>query len=208
MSSRPVTISSSAFAMTLDLGAGIRVGEQIDEFVGVVVADGAIKAGGGGQSMQAGVLVVEFVAVAGNRSQRSTQACGPVTRQANQACFLVERTADRLTDPEGGVSRELEAFAPVELVDRVLKTEVAFLDQVEQFHAGRQWIASSDAHDEAKVRSDEAIFRSRCFANGSVEIYAGFAVVFAGLGFGAFFDDLGELTLFLRVQQTYCADFV
>src|SRR4051794_15352422 len=44
---------------------------------------------------------------------------------------------DRLADPPGGVGGELEALAPVELLDRVHQAEVALLDEVEQRQAGR-----------------------------------------------------------------------
>jgi hypothetical protein len=85
--------------------------------------------------VQAGVLVVELVAVAGGLAQRGAEAGRTVAGEADEAGLLVERPADGLADPEGGVGRELEALAPVELVDGVLEAEVALLDEVEQLHA-------------------------------------------------------------------------
>ena len=74
----------------LDLGAGVGVGEEIDEFVGVVVADGAVEAGRGGQPMQACVLVVEFVAVTRHGAQCGTEAGGTVAGEADKRGLLIE----------------------------------------------------------------------------------------------------------------------
>ena len=111
----------------LNLGARVGVGEKINQFVGIVIADGAVEAGGGGQPVQTGVLVVEFVAVAGHGAQCGPEAGGTVAGKANKRGLLIKGTTDGLADPERGVGRELEALAPVELVDSVLKAEVAFL---------------------------------------------------------------------------------
>ena len=103
------------------------------------------------------MLVVELVAVARHLSKRGAEAGRPVTGQADEARLLVERPADRLADPERGVRGELEALAPVELVDCVLEAEVALLDEVEEIHAGGKGVAAGDAHDEAEVRPDEPV---------------------------------------------------
>jgi hypothetical protein len=68
--------------------------------------------------------------------QRGAQAGRTVARQTHEAGLLIERPADGLADPEGGVGGELEALAPVELVDGVLEAQVALLDEVEELHAG------------------------------------------------------------------------
>ena len=81
------------------------------------------------------LLGVERLAVAGRLAQRGAQAGRAVARDADEAGLLVEGPADGLADPEGGVGGELEAPAPVELVDGVLEAEVALLDEVEQVHA-------------------------------------------------------------------------
>ena len=103
------------------------------------------------------MLVVELVAVAGHLAQRGAQAGRAVAGQADEAGLLVERPADGLADPERGVGGELEALAPVELVDGVLEAEVALLDEVEQLHARGQGVAAGDADDEAEVGPDEAV---------------------------------------------------
>ncbi len=52
--------------------------------------------------------------------------------QPDRATRVGDAARDRLADPPRGVRRELEALAPVELLDRVHEAEVAFLDQVQQ----------------------------------------------------------------------------
>ncbi len=90
-------------------------------------------------------------------AQGGPEAGRAVAGEADQAGLLVEGPADGLADPEGGVGGELEALAPVELVDGVLEAEVALLDEVEQLHARGQGVAAGDAHDEAQVGPDEAV---------------------------------------------------
>jgi hypothetical protein len=60
--------------MTSSSGPGSHVGEQVDQLVGVVVADRAVERRGRGEAVQAGVLVVELVAVARHLAQRGAQA--------------------------------------------------------------------------------------------------------------------------------------
>ncbi len=107
--------------------------------------------------MQFGVVLVERLAVARGLTQGRTEAGRAVTRDADEAGLLVECPADGLADPEGGVGRELEATAPVELVDGVLEAEVALLDEVEQVHALGEGVAASDADHESEVGADEPI---------------------------------------------------
>ena len=103
------------------------------------------------------MLVVELVAVAGHLAQGGPEAGRAVAGEADEAGLLVEGPADGLADPERGVGGELEALAPVELVDGVLEAEVALLDEVEELHAGGQGVAAGDAHDEAEVGPDEPV---------------------------------------------------
>jgi len=72
----------------------------------------------------------------------------------------------------------------------VLEPEVPFLDEVEKFHAGRQWITACHADDEAEVRSDEAVLRCRGCADGTIEIASGFAFFFLGASRRSVLDDL------------------
>ena len=107
--------------------------------------------------MEASVLVVELVAVARDLTKGGAEARGPVTGQTDEARLLVEGSADRLADPERRVGGELEAPAPVELVDRVLEAEVALLHEIEEIHAGGKGVAAGNADDEAEVRPDEPV---------------------------------------------------
>ena len=103
------------------------------------------------------MLGVERLAVAGGLAQRGAEAGRAVAGDADEAGLLVERPADGLADPERGVGGELEAPAPVELVDGVLEAEVALLDEVEQVHALGQGVAAGDADHEAEVGADEPV---------------------------------------------------
>src|SRR5829696_2216185 len=139
------------------LGTGHGVGEQVDELLLAVVADGAVEAGGGGQAVQVGQLGVEVVALARDVPQGGSELGRALARQADQVRLLVEGPADGLADPEGGVGGELEALAPVELLHRVLEAEVALLDEVEELHARGQGVPAGDADHEPQVGPDEVV---------------------------------------------------
>src|SRR4029450_11166641 len=110
------------------------------------------------------------------------QRGGPVAGQAHEAGLLVEGPADGLADPEGGVGGELEALAPVELVDGVLEAQVAFLDQVEQLHGGGEGVAACDAHHQAEIRPDETVLGGGSGGYGLAQLAAPLARVEAGGG--------------------------
>ena len=59
----------------------------------------------------------------------------------------------RLADPPGRVGRELEAAAPVELLDGAVEAERALLDQVEERDAEAA-VALGDRDDQPQVRLD------------------------------------------------------
>ena len=59
----------------------------------------------------------------------------------------------RLADPPGRVGRELEAAAPVELLDGAVQPQRSLLDQVEERHAETA-VALRDRNDQAQVRLD------------------------------------------------------
>src|SRR5262245_4785913 len=183
-------------------------GQQVDQLAAVVVAHGAVEGGGGGEAVEAGVLVVELLAVARGLAQRGTQRRRPVAGQAHEARLLVERPADRLADPEGGVGGELEALAPVELVDGVLEAEVALLDEVQQLHRGREGVAPGDAHDEAEVGPDEAVLGGCGVGHGLAEVAPALARVEALAGLAPTLDRLRQLALLICRQQGHEADFV
>ena len=131
-----------------------------------------------------------------------------VAGEADEARLLVEGPADGLADPEGGVGGELEALAPVELVDGVLEAEVALLDEVEQLHAGRQRVAAGDAHDEAEVGPDEAVLGRGALAGEAAVLGGVVAGVDGGAGLHARFDRLGELALLGGGEEGHEADLV
>ncbi len=77
--------------------------------------------------------------------------------------MVCDRALHRLANPPGGVGRELEAAAPVELLDRAVQPERSFLDQVEEGNAETA-VALRDRHDQAQVRLDHAPLRARVAA--------------------------------------------
>ena len=192
----------------LSLGTGLRVGEQIDELVRVVVADGAVQRGWRRQTVQTCMFLVELVSVARNLTQRSTQARRTVAGKADQTGLLIKRTANGLADPESCVRGELKALAPIELVDCVLKAQVALLNQVEQFHARRQWVTACDADYEAQVGSDEPVLCNGGFADRTIKIAARLALFFLCACFSTALDDLGELALLLCSKEGNESNFV
>ena len=155
------------------------------------------------------MLVVELVAVAGHLAQRGPEAGRAVAREPHEAGLLVEGPADGLADPERGVGGELEALAPVELVDGVLEAEVALLDQVEQLHARGQRVAAGDADDEAEVGPDEAVLgRGGLASDGAAARRCRSPASMAARGRHARLDDLGELALLLGGEQRHEPDLV
>src|SRR5690606_8430675 len=182
--------------------------QQVDQFAAVVVADRPVERRRRGQPVEAGVLLVELLAVARGLAQRGPQRRRAVARQPHQAGLLVEGPTDGLADPERGVGGELEALPPVELVDGVLEPEVALLDEVEQLHRRRQGVAAGDAHDEAEVGPDEAVLGSRRGLDRLAELAAALARVDASLGLTPTLDDLRELALLVGGEQGDEADFV
>src|SRR6185436_15770630 len=70
---------------------------------------------------------------------------------ADRAGLVGQRTRDRLADPPGGVGRELEALAVVELLRRANEAERPLLDEVEEGQA-LVAVVLGDRDDEAEVR--------------------------------------------------------
>ena len=102
---------------------------------------------------------------------------------ADRARLVGERAGDRLADPPGGVGRELEALAVVELLRGTDQAERALLDQVEEGQA-LVAVVLRDRDDEPQVRLDHLLLR--------VEVAA--------------LDALGEVDLLLRREQPHLAD--
>jgi hypothetical protein len=138
------------------LGGAVAVGHEVAEGGVAVVADGLVEVTGVVRRCSS-ALPTSRVSPSPwpDAGQRAGWPSG--RRDADEAGLLVERTADGLADPEGGVGGELEATAPVELVDGVLEAQVALLDEVEEIHALGQGVAAGDAHHEAQVGADEAV---------------------------------------------------
>ena len=79
-----------------------------------------------------------------------------VDRDPDRARLVGDRARHGLANPPGGVGRELEALAIVELLDRADQPEVALLDQVEQVQPAAH-VALGDGHDEAQVGLDQRV---------------------------------------------------
>src|SRR6266550_4567321 len=139
---------------------GLAVGEEIAELALVVRADRLVQRDrrlGGAQRL---------VDVLQRQSRRLAQlllALDDVHRHADRAGVVGDGTLHRLTDPPGGVGRELVAAPPVELLDRAVQAECPFLDQVQERNAEAA-VALGDRDDKAEVRFDHAAFRGQVAA--------------------------------------------
>ena len=91
------------------------------------------------------------------------QPLDDVHRHPDRACLVRERPRDRLPDPPGRVGRELEAPAPVELLDGPDQAERALLDQVEE---GKPLVAVvlRDRDHEPEVGLDHRLLRDEVAA--------------------------------------------
>ena len=77
---------------------------------------------------------------------------------ADGAGLIGDGARHRLANPPGGVGRELEAAAPVELLDGTVQSDHALLDQVEQGQVA-SLVALRDRNDEAEVAVDHPLLR-------------------------------------------------
>lgn len=73
---------------------------------------------------------------------------------------------------------------------------------------GGQRVPACDAHDQAEVRPDEAVFRGGGFSDRAVDGTTTFASFFASPCFDATLDRLRELALFGSVEQRHEADLI
>ena len=85
---------------------------------------------------------------------QADQRVAGVDGQADRPTRVGDAAGDGLADPPRGVGRELEALAPVELLDGVHEAEVPLLDEVEEREPGGL-VLLGDRHDQAQVRLDE-----------------------------------------------------
>src|SRR3954452_1891604 len=79
-----------------------------------------------------------------------------VDRDADRARLVGERACDRLADPPGGVGRELEALAVVELLRSTDEPERALLDEVQE-RESLVAVVLRDRDHEAQVRLDHLL---------------------------------------------------
>ncbi len=76
-----------------------------------------------------------------------------VHRNTNGACLVGDGASDRLTNPPGGIGRELVALGVVELLDGADQAQVAFLDQVQELQA-TVGVLLGDGDHQTQVRLD------------------------------------------------------
>src|SRR6266536_823953 len=99
-----------------------------------------------------GRLPTEHLVQAGLGAAQAPDLLVHVDRQADGPGTAVGGpTGDRLADPPGRIGRELEALAPVELLDRAQQPQVALLDQVAEGKPGRRE-APRDRQDRKSTR--------------------------------------------------------
>ena len=108
-----------------------------------------------------------------------------VRRDADRPCLAGNRPLDGLANPPGGIGRELEALAVVELLDRSVEADDAVLDQIAERHTVAA-VALGDMDDEAQIAVDHPLL------GGAV----------------ATLDALRERDLLGRGQQRVTADLV
>jgi len=106
---------------------------------------------------------------AGPRLLETGQCVAGVDRQPDRAPGVGDAAGDRLADPPRGVGRELEALAPVELLDRVHEAEVALLDEVQQ-RQPRRLVLLGNRDDEPQVRLHERALGVVTLARGAAQL--------------------------------------
>src|SRR6266516_319797 len=96
-------------------------------------------------------------------SAQGLPALVDVRRHADRPRLTGDGALNGLANPPGRVRRELEALAPVELLDRPVEADDAVLDQVAEGNAVTA-VALRDVHDEAEVRVDHPLLRGEIAA--------------------------------------------
>jgi hypothetical protein len=89
------------------------------------------------------------------RAPQLDHPLGGVHRHPDRPAVVVHAALDGLADPPGGVGRELEIAAPVELVDGPDQPDGAVLDQVGKRHAVSPEVLG-DRYHQAQVGFDHA----------------------------------------------------
>jgi MFS family permease len=159
----------------LDPVDDVRVGEQVAELAVAAVADGPVERDGRLDRLQRlpGVLYLELRRLgelldgrltafrnleALARTGELAPALVDVDGDADRLRLVCDRALAGLADPPGGVRRELESLAPVELLDGAVQPDDALLDQVAERDALAH-VPAGDMDDEAQVRVDHALLR-------------------------------------------------
>jgi hypothetical protein len=190
------------------LGRDLIGSNQVNQRGVAVIANRAVKGDRAGDALQIGVFVIKIGTNRCGLAERGTQTGRTITRQANEAGLLIKSTADGLANPEGGIGGELEASTPVELVDSVLETEVAFLNEVAQIHPLRERIATGDGDDQPEVGADEAIFGRSGGTDFGMEGRIDRTIGELPGGLVALLDGTGKIALFNSVEKRDFADIV
>src|SRR6185503_5901742 len=91
-----------------------------------------------------------------SRPRHALHRLDHVHRHADRPRLVRDRPLECLSDPPGGVGRELEAALPFELVDSTHESGVAFLDEVQEAQpAAHELLCVGD--DESQVGRDHVI---------------------------------------------------
>ena len=136
-----------------------------------------------------------------------------VHRNADRTSLVRHRAGDRLTNPPGGVGRELVALRVVELFDSADKAQVTFLNQVQELHTAAG-VALGQRHDKAEVRLEQVVLRLLTILCEEVQLTTLAAghlislVLQLVLGVEACFDTAGEVHFLLSVQQGDLTDLL
>jgi len=96
----------------------------------------------------------------------AVHALDHVHGDADRARLVGQRARDRLADPPGGVGGELEAAAPVELLDRADQTRLPSWIRSSSV-SPRPVCSACDRHDEAEVGLHERVLRRHVVALGA-----------------------------------------
>ena len=83
----------------------------------------------------------------------------------------------------------------------MLEAEVALLDEVQELHRRGKGVPPGDGHDEAEVRSDEAILGRGTLASEALLLGGVVSGFDGGSGLHARFNGLGELALLRGGEQ-------
>lgn len=104
---------------------------------------------------------------------------------ADRARLIGYGTSDTLAYPPCGIRRELESFLRIKFINRTEKSDISFLDEIEE--------SETATH----------VF----FGNGDNETEIGFCELFASI-LCSFFDEATESDFFLSIDEREASDFI